>query len=412
MHSNLNSRCRVSGSTLTEVIDFGPQPLGNGFLPASGVVSEFSFPMKLGFAEDSRMVQLFDQPEPELMFNSSYPFFSSLSAGMRNHFKNLAVRLISEFGLKNQDEAFVVEIGSNDGVFLKQFASEGIRHLGVDPSSNVVDLAESSGVASFCAFFDSKTAQEILGEHGKAKIIYAANVMCHLSDILSVAQGIASLLHSDGQLIFEDPYLGDVIERLSFDQIYDEHVFLFSAMSVCHLFAEFGLELVKVERLETHGGSMRYFLSHKGSVEIDPSVTQAIEFEKGIGLDRHETYGKWAANVSSLRDSVREEIQLAKARGLRIAGYAATSKSTTVLNYCDLGPSDIEYIADLTPEKIGLVSPGKHIPIVGEDVFESSPPDIAFLFAWNHSLEIKKRLRWFEDSGGRWFTHVPLVSLR
>ena len=134
--------------------------------------------------------------------------------------------------------------------------------------------------------------------------------------------------------------------------------------------------------------------------------------EQRIGLDRHETYGKWAANVSSLRDSVREEIQLAKARGLRIAGYAATSKSTTVLNYCDLGPSDIEYIADLTPEKIGLVSPGKHIPIVGEDVFESSPPDIAFLFAWNHSLEIKKRLRWFEDSGGRWFTHVPLVSLR
>ena len=254
------STCRLSGSPLDLVLDLGQQPLGNGFLLPAQYGGEYFFSLQCGFSEDSRLFQLIEQPEPEMMFHQDYAFFSGTSQRMKQHFAGFASDVIAK-GFVTDTSSFIVELGSNDGIFLTHFAQKGIPHLGVEPSGAVADVAESQGITVSREFFDTGLAQRIRDEHGRADVISAANVMCHIPDINELARGIALLLKEDGVLIFEDPYLGDIIRLTSYDQIYDEHVFLFSSLSVQRIFETVGMELIDLEPQSTHGGSMRYTLA-------------------------------------------------------------------------------------------------------------------------------------------------------
>ena len=400
--------CRVSGQKLVEVVDFGKQPLGNGFLSKEQFTKEYFFHMKVGFDEESMMLQLYEQPNPEYMFHEEYAFFSSTSKYMQNHFQEWAESVISK-----EDTAgkFVVEIGCNDGILLENFSNKSIKCLGVEPSKNVAEIAKSKGIDVVNQFMCSDLAEEIKRKHGEADFIFAANVICHIPDIVDFAKSIEILLSKKGVFSFEEPYLGDVIEKCSYDQIYDEHVFVFSCLSIRHLFNKVGLELVNAEHQTTHGGSMRYTIGRQGEHEITDNVKTYIEKEIDQGLNSTKKMKSFGERVENSKGKLKELLSNIKSEGHSICGYAATSKSTTILNYCDIDSSIIDCIFDTTPIKQGKYSPGMHIPITPWEEFSHSKYQHTFLFAWNHINEIMNKETDYTCNGGKWITHVPSVRV-
>ena len=294
---------------------------------------------------------------------------------------------------------------------LKNFAKVNIRHLGIEPSLNVANEANKQGVRTISKFFTEELADTIVREEGMADAFLAANVMCHIPDIVGVVRGIKKLLKPTGIASFEDPYLGDILAKTSYDQIYDEHVFLFSAHSIQYLFAREDLELIDVQPQVTHGGSMRYTLAHKGAYPINDSVSQLLQKERALGLNKFSTFEEFGKNVEKSKSELVALLRGLKEQGKSIAGYAATSKSTTILNYCDIGPDVIDYISDTTPIKQGKFSPGVHIPVLPYEVFKKNPPDYTVLFAWNHAQEIMDKEKEYVANGGKWIVHVPEVQV-
>jgi len=402
--------CLICKAPVDAFMSFGKMPLGNGFLLPEQYGEEYFFEMRVGFCPKCDMVQLLEQPDRERMFHENYAFFSGTSAYMARHFEGFARQVMQSY-LVGVPDPFVVEMGSNDGIMLQNFAKANIRHLGVEPSKNVAAVAQSRGIRTLTEFFDTDLARRIVRENGQADAFMAANVMCHIPSLQGVVEGIRTLLKPTGVVLFEDPYLGDVIEKTSYDQLYDEHVFLFSAHSIQYLFGCHGMELIDVQPQKTHGGSMRYVLGHAGAHPVQPSVGELLRREEMLGLNQAAIFDTFRANVEQSRADLVKLLRELKVQGKRIAGYGATSKSTTILNYCGIGPDLIEYISDTTPIKQGKFTPGMHIPVKPYEAFQANPPDYAVLFAWNHAEEIMAKEKPYMAGGGRWIVHVPKVQV-
>lgn len=403
------SNCLICKNEIGSFISYGKMPLANGFLSEEQFKDEYFYEMEVAHCPKCNMVQLIEQPKKEMMFNDHYAFFSGTSKAMAEHFEDFANHIIKDYF--RSDDPFVVEIGSNDGILLKYFKQKNIRHLGIEPSENVAEIAKKNGINTISKFFNKEVAEEIIKENGKADAFLAANVMCHIPYIHSVVEGIKTLLKPDGIAMFEDPYLGDVIEKISYDQIYDEHVFLFSVQSVIYLFEQHDLEVVDVEPQETHGGSMRYVIAHKGARKVSDNVIKQIEKEVALKLQIPDTYIKFKKNCEASRDQLLSILTRLKKEGKRVVGYAATSKSTTILNYCNIGTDLIEYICDTTPIKQDKFSPGKHIPVRKYENFKNDYPEYALLFAYNHGKEIMAKEGEFRAKEGKWIMYVPRIEI-
>ena len=402
------THCLICETQIQPFMSYGKMPLGNGFLLPEHYTKEYFFKMEVAFCDHCKMFQLTQQPDQEQMFHENYAFFSGTSVFMAKHFQEFAEDVIKNY---LHSDPFVVELGSNDGIMLKNFADRGIRHLGVEPSNNVAEAARKKGIECITEFFNEDLAEKIVKEKGQADAFLAANVMCHIPYLHSVVKGIATLLKPNGIVMFEDPYLGDVFQKTSYDQIYDEHTFLFSATSIQYLFGVHGLELIDVIHQETHGGSMRYVLSHKGARAVSDAVKNQLDFEKSLKLDQSASYLQFKQNCERPREELVALLKDFKSKGKRVAGYGATSKSTTILNYCGIGPDLIEYISDTTPIKQGKYTPGAHIPVKSYDDFKGDYPDYAVLFAWNHAKEIMAKEQDFSKSGWKWIVFVPKVEV-
>jgi hypothetical protein len=400
-------KCRICGGDLHEVLDLGRQPVSNAFVRPEQADNVPFFRLGVGVCTACAMVQQLDEVPPHEMYRADYPYRASGSAMIREHFERVARRIIAT--CPGGPDRFVVEIGSNDGVMLKTLSAAGVRHLGVDPAAGAAEVALSHGVDVLTDFFNASTAAQIYAEHGPANLIFSANTFSHISYLDSIFRGVDTLLTPDGLFVFEDRSLDDILTHNYFDQIYDEHIYLFSVSSVHKMVGFFGFELVDAEHLPLHGGSIRYTVARKGTREPSASVAELLEQERADGLGNDAAFIRFSSEIDRIKADLVSLLDCLRSEGRRVVGYGATSRSATVLNYFGIGADLLPIVCDSTPEKQGCLTPGSLIPVCPPEAFSHPFPDYALLFAWNHAEEIMAKERLFHEGGGRWILYVPEV---
>jgi SAM-dependent methyltransferase len=396
-------RCKVSGIKIKPFMSFGKMPLANGFLKKDEFKNEFFYNLEVGFNEKNYLFQVNDHPRSKKIFTNKYPFFTSKSKYMVNHFKEFFFWLKKKYLKKNFK---IIEIGSNDGSFAKFFLKNNFDILGFEPSSNVAAVSKKIGLKVVCDFFSHKNIVKLKRYKTNTDLICAANVICHIPNLTDLIKSIDFLLSKNGIFVFEEPYLGSMFKKISYDQIYDAHVFIFSLHSIKAIFNKFGFELIDAVQQKSHGGSMRYVISRKNKHSINNNVRKILAKEKKLKLDKIESCLKFKKNCELSKKRFKNKILKLKKNNKTICGYAASAKSTTAFNYCDISNDHIDFIADSTKEKIGKFTPGTHIPIVDVSYFRKNYPNYAILCSWNHKDEIINKERNFMKKGGKWIWHV------
>tara|TARA_B100000795_G_scaffold263879_1_gene243639 strand:+ start:407 stop:1612 length:1206 start_codon:yes stop_codon:yes gene_type:complete len=400
-------KCKVSKLKIKPFMSFGKMPMANGFLKKKDFKKEFYYKLEVGFCKKNFLFQVNDHPRSPKIFNNYYPFFTSKSKHMVNHFKKY-FKWMQKFKKLNE-KSICIEVGSNDGTMLENFKKNNIKCLGFEPSKNVATFSKKRNLDVQNKFFCHKEVFKLKKYHFKTDLVCAANVICHIPNLNDVISSIDLLLKRDGLFIFEEPYLGSMFDKISYDQIYDAHIYMFSAHSVRSIFNSKGFDLINVIPQKTHGGSMRYVIARKGEFKINKKVEKILSFEKRKKLNSVKSCLQFKKNCLLSRKIFRKKILDIKKRGLKIAGYAASAKSTTAFNFCKINHKHIDYIADNTKEKIGKYTPGTHIPVVPIDHFRKNYPDTLILCSWNHKKEILNKEIKFLKQGGKWISHVKKI---
>jgi hypothetical protein len=376
--------CRICDSKdLHEFLSLGEVPLANAFLRESDLNKpEPRFPLSAHYCAQCGLVQVLDVVDPRLLF-SHYAYFSSASKPMVEHFASVAAEIHARYLTKPGD--LLVEIGSNDGTFLKNLLGKS-RLLGVDPAANIAEEAAKSGITTIKQFFNADVATYIRHLFGPAKVVFAANCFAHTDDIADTLRGVTTLLDTDGVLVFEDHRFASVLRSGHFDQFYHEHLNSYTLRPLEHLMERFGMKIIDARVIPTHGGSFEIHAARVDSgYRRQPSVAKVRADELALGLDDPRTYAKFAADVKEFGKKFGRMLKGLKNEGSRIAGYGATAKSTTLLNYCGIDNSILDYVVDSTPRKQGCYTPGTHIPILPPEAFRADKPDYVVLLAWNYA---------------------------
>jgi SAM-dependent methyltransferase len=404
-------RCRIcKNKKLETILDLGEMPLANAFLDENQLGQEEVFyPLRVVWCESCGLLQIDEIVPPEILF-SNYVYVSGTSEALRKHFEGLATEVVTDFNLNS--ESLVVDIGSNDGTLLKEFRNFSVQVIGVEPAVNIAKIAEENGIKTVNYFFSEDTAKKIVKENGKAEAITATNVFAHTNDLDDLLNGIAYLLKDDGVFVIEVPYLVDLLDNVEFDTIYHEHLSYFAVRPLKRLFEEHDLKIVNVERVTIHGGTIRVFVSKKkSSYEINESVSQLISLEMEKGLTEITAYRKFAERVEKLKADLVSLLQKLKSENRKVIGYGAAAKGNTLLNYYQIGPDLIEFIADLSPMKQNKFTPGTHIPVDNPERIYDAEPDYLLILAWNFADEIMEQQAKFRERGGQFIVPVPEVKI-
>ena len=383
-----------------QFLDLGKQPIANGFLYEEEINDEFFFNLKVGFDKKTKLVTQMEYVDPPLMFNENYSYRGSMSATMRHHFKNLRSSFPSNWK--------VLEIGSNDGVFINGWDSKNA--IAVEPCLNFAKETQDMGYITYPEFWTTELSETIKNNHGKRDLIFAANCICHIPNLDDAFKAVENLLNDKGVFIFEDPSLAEMINNNSYDQIYDEHPHIFSVIALDNLLKRNGLEIIKVDNLKVHGGSNRVHAMKTGKGTVHKSVETNKAYERILGLDKFKTFRGFAQRVKQSKRDLVKLLKQCKKENKKVISYGATSKSTTIFNYCGIGPDLIQYITDTTPEKQHKLSPGVHIPIIPPEEGFNDSVDYAYLGAWNFIKEISEKELEYLKKGGKFITHVPIVK--
>ena len=392
-------KCRISKKKSKVFLNLGKMPLANGFLNKSKNIKEYFYPLKVAFTKELSLIQLVENPPPKKMFNKEYPFYTSSSKYMKNHFYNFAQFVKKKFLKKN---SLIIELGSNDGTFLSNFNKK--NSFGFEPSKSVHDVAKKKGIQSLNKFFNLKNAAILKKNYNNFDLIVGSNVFCHIPDQIGLIKTIDKLLSKNGTVILEEPYLGSMYKKVSYDQIYDEHIYIFSLSSIEKIYKLFNFELIDAIPQTTHGGSMRYILKREGQSKKSARLIRLLKLEKRNNIDNFKGCEKFKKQVQKSKVNLKKKINKILLAGGKICGYGATSKSTTILNYCKINHTMIDCIFDTTPDKINKLSPGTHIPIKNYKYFKKSNYKHVFLFAWNHKKEILKKEQ--NKKNIQWFSHL------
>lgn len=403
-------QCRSCGEgELRLVLDLGKQPLANNLLGEDDLEKEEpKFPLRLMVCPQCWLVQIGELVPPVELF-SDYLYFSSFSDTMLAHAEKAVAGYREEWKLDS--ESLVVEIASNDGYLLKNFNEAGIPCYGIEPAENVAEVARKVGVETIVSFFDSGLAETLAGERGAADLILGNNVFAHVPDTNDFVLGLKRLLAPGGRVVLEFPYAVDFLEGCEFDTIYHEHVFYFSLSALRPLFERHGLEIFRVERLPIHGGSLRLFAGHDGDFEVEGSVGGAIDEEGAMGVDSMDLYEGFAARAHEIKRELRGLVGELREDGKTISAYGASAKGSTLLNFSEIGPESLEFVADRSTVKQGRYTPGTRIPIVSDAELGRRRPDYALLLTWNFADEILEQQSAYREGGGKFILPIPTVRV-
>jgi len=404
----VSAACRVCSGAVEVVIDLGRFALANSFLlPEQVSAAEPRYPLAVQRCADCTLLQLTDCVDPAVMF-SEYLYTPSSSSMWHAHCDDLAAFVRA----RSAAPPFVVEVGSNDGCFLKAVQPLARRVLGVDPAANIAELARADGIPTEVAFFGLAYARDLVAREGAADVIVGTNVLAHTPDLLDFLRGVATVLAPDGRFVVEVPYLAPLLDGVAFDTIYHEHVSYFSVQSLANVYERAGLRMVEVEPVPTHGGSLRAVaVRADSSVATTDSVRDLLAAEAASGLNSRERILAFDAQIRALREQVRAHFAAFRRDGVKVAGYGATAKGNTLLGYLDFTPEELPMIGDRSPLKQGRVTPGTHIPVVSAEALEAWQPDVLFLLAWNLADEIRSQFDDFARGGGRFLVPIPRVEL-
>lgn len=400
MNYKPHTSCRVCGSDkLTKYIDLGQLPLSNNLCLTSEEEPD-RYPLQVLLCENCGLSQLSIVVDPEILFRH-YVYRSSISNSYVAHCKQMAFDLKKEYGLNTG--SFMIDIAGNDGALLKEFKDEiGLRILNVDPAKNLITICQAKGIPSLSFFWSEETAQMVEREFGKADLITATNVFAHVDNVHDFMKGVKHILKPEtGVLVLEFPYLIDFIEKNEFDTIYFEHNSYFSIYPLKHLCEKFGLRVMKVEKQDIHGGTVRV---HIGYGETKQSVHDFIRRENEYSVIG--PYTRFALIAEATINTFKSRIAFLKNTGNKIAAFAASAKGNTLLNCAGIKQDTIEYIVDQTTEKIGKYSPGTHIPILPMMALITALPDYLVILSWNFASEIMTKCR---DAGytGKFIIPIP-----
>lgn len=399
-------QCRICGSSaLAEILNLGEMPLANAFLRAEDLAKEErKFPLVVYFCKNCFLVQLLGVVHPKILFEH-YRYLTSTSAPLVRHFVQAANILAKKFIKEKSDLA--LEIGGNDGVLLQEMKKH-CNVLNIEPAKNVAELAKKSGVETINEFFTNALAGDVLKKYGRARLIIADNVMAHIDDLSDVFRGIKTLLSDDGAFVFEVHWVGNLTGDGGFDQIYHEHLCYFSLSPLIRLAGKFGLKIFDIELLPVHGQSMRIYAGKNQKVRN--SVKALLAQEKKLGLQNLETFLNFSKKVDKNKNELVDFLTSLKRKKAVIAGYGAPAKGNTLLNYCQIDNSTIDFISDTTPLKHGLWTPGSHIPVYSRETWPRKP-DYFLLLAWNYADSIIAKETDFRNGGGKFIIPVPEVRI-
>lgn len=402
----IKNECRICGNKeLVKVLSIGKSPLANNLLKKEDLDKEELFPLDLMYCKQCHLCQLSYVAPPEKLFKH-YVYLTSTTQTFKDHFKSMADSLYSKLNLSKG--SLIVDVGSNDGLLLGYFKEKGSRVIGVEPAVNVADIARSNGVTTLCDFWNDRAVKDIIRFEGKADLITANNVFAHTDHIKDFAKNVSLLLKDKGVFVIECQYLLDTIKKLTFDNIYHEHVSYYSVLALKNFFDRMNMEIFDVQNVNTHGGSIRVFVQKKGAGrKVDPSVNSFIEREKKEGLNNVKTYENFAKEVYKVKDNFNKFIKDMKKQNKKIIGYGAPAKATTFLNFVQPDKNSIEYIIEDNKLKQGLIIPGVRIPIKGKDSIKSDKQDLIGIFAWNFAEEIMKNNADLKSKGAKFFIPYP-----
>ena len=400
------TRCRSCGSPgLQLVLSLGETPLADAFLePADLTRPEPRFPLEVAFCGTCSLVQVLEEVPPEVLFVENYLYYSSFSPALLDHSREHALRLIEQRHLTTS--SLVVEIASNDGYLLRNFAEHGVPVLGIDPAPGPAAAAEEAGIPTLREFFGLELARRLRDSGRRADVIIANNVMAHVPDLNGFVAGLRHLVTDDGLITVENPYVRDLVDRCAFDTIYHEHHCYFSCTAVDTLVRRHGLYLNDVEYFpDLHGGTLRWHISPREAVS--PTATDYLTRERATGLTEFGYYADFARRADHVRAALPALLRDLRAGGARIAAYGAAAKGSTLLNSSGIGTDLLDFVVDRNTYKQGRLMPGVHVPIRGPEALLEDRPSHVLLLAWNFAAEVMEQQAAYREQGGRFILPVP-----
>lgn len=404
--------CRHCGEPLEHVfLDLGFAPPSNAYLNDTEIKApETYFPLKLFVCSHCWLVQTEDYAQADELFAPDYAYFSSVSQGWLDHAARYVDQVRSRFSL--DEHSHVIEVASNDGYLLKNFVAAGVPCLGIEPTDSTAAAAEALGIPVLREFFGRDMAERLVSENKQADLILGNNVYAHVPDINDFTAGLKTVLKSDGVVTLEFPHLLRLIEENQFDTVYHEHFSYLSLSTVSRIFEKAGLRVWDIERLSTHGGSLRIYGCHADALRVTTvAVQEFLADEQNRGLKQLETYQKFQSRADRVKNDLVHYLIEQKRAGKSVAAYGAAAKGNTLLNYAGVKPDLLTYVCDAAPSKQGKYMPGSHIPILSPEVLQKRRPDIVLILPWNIAEEVVAQNTYVREWGGVFVTAVPEVRI-